>query len=232
MYRAAEKRWRQSDGLEAELIDVEREAGDERVLRVPVSDDAPGWLRGARVFRLGGVDGFWLLRNPFSPEEELRWCAAALCAWAEAPNESNLLATHGPLRDVFADHVAASVAGGSGGRAAASTSASGSGSHGSLLSRLSWVTFGYHYQWTSRTYDARRRSPFPPDLAALSEDLAATVGARIRPEAAIVNYYSAKSTMGGHRDDAEPFQVSSFGLESVLLCSSPTRRWVYDPAVP
>jgi alkylated DNA repair protein alkB family protein 1 len=175
-YRAAERRWRQSSANPA-IIDFDR-GEDGRVFSVPVPAGAPAWLQGARVFGVRGVDGFRFVRCPFSAAEELRWSRAALCDWAEPPNESNLQAHYGRVAGLFASHLR--------GRP-------------SLLSKLSWVTLGYHYQWTSRQYEARRRSVFPAELAALASDLARAAGFRLRAEAAIVNYYAAKSTMGAHK---------------------------------
>lgn len=44
------------------------------------------------------------------------------------------------------------------------------------------------------------------DHARLGADLGRAVGQPLRPEAAIVNYYAPRSSMGGHCDDAEPCQ--------------------------
>jgi alkylated DNA repair protein alkB family protein 1 len=42
-----------------------------------------------------------------------------------------------------------------------------------MLSKLSWTTLGYHYNWTERMYDhTKRQSGFPPKLAKLSSELA------------------------------------------------------------
>jgi len=177
-YRAAEKRWRQSDGREPELLDFERADSDDRMHRVAVDDSsAPDWLRGAEVYGVRGVDGLRFVRSPFSPADELRWSKAALCQWAEPPNESNLLVhSAAPIGDFFRSWVASPST--------------------SELNKLSWVTLGYHYQWTQRRYVARKRSPFPAELASLASDLAQAAGFSLRAEAAIVNYYAAKATMG------------------------------------
>ena len=148
VYREAEKRWRHSlQEPGEELIDFE--LADDRVRRVELAADAPDWLRGAQLYALCGVDGFRFLRCPFSPEEELRWSHAALAAWTEPEaSESNLDLTHAGERGaLWAQHEAAPSS--------------------SALRHLSWVTLGYHYQWSERRYDEARRSPFPPALGAL-----------------------------------------------------------------
>ena len=212
-FRDAEKRFRRAeeDTLRREVIDfgeLDRNTATNRGLVrecAPVAT-APTWLRSARVFELCGVEGFRFICNPFSPREQLMWAHRALRSWPEPPNVTNLSDLHG----------GAAACAGAWERHLREP-------RRSTLSKLSWATLGYHYQWTPRCYDPAKRAPFPPDLAALAADLAAAAGWRgLRAEAAIVNYYSAKSTMGGHRDDAEPYEGApivsiSVGLEAIYL---------------
>ena len=81
--------------------------------------------------------------------------------------------------------------------------------------KLSWATLGYHYDWTARSYHRDRRSPMPSLLQSLGAHFAPLCSptnvendckshpSSFTASAAIVNYYTAKSTMGGHRDDLE-----------------------------
>jgi alkylated DNA repair protein alkB family protein 1 len=98
--------------------------------------------------------------------------------------------------------------------------------------KLSWATVGYHYDWTRRLYHEDAYSDVPSALQTIGATFARTVGqavaavpttqakARIgstnqnnqnqqRPpknfavSAGIINYYTCKSVMGGHRDDLE-----------------------------
>lgn len=71
-----------------------------------------------------------------------------------------------------------------------------------LCEKLRWVTLGYQYDWTARTYP-KESIPFPSDLAQFIKKQAASVGIELCPEAAIINYYAIDSTLGGHLDDAE-----------------------------
>lgn len=175
-----------------------------------MAPDAPAWLVNADIYSVRGADGFRCIRGALSPSQQLELAERALCEWAEPPNDSNL-ALHHPAderRGLWARRTRED--------------------RDSLLPRLSWVTLGYHYQWTERTYDPGRRSPFPPSLAALASDIAAACGDPMVGEAAIVNFYGPRSTMGGHQDDAEPHQAApivsiSVGLEAVYLLGGPTK---------
>lgn len=226
-FRAAEKAYKRDGkqpnrGLtpaqECKLIDFDQASGDERVEVMPVAHGAPDWLRAARIYSVRGVDGFRFVRCPFDTDAQLQLVRSALCEWIEPPSANNLATAHGVSNAAAADasqlwarHVDAPT--------------------DSLLSRLTWATVGYQYQWTPRTYDPACRSPFPAALATLAAELAAACGWRLRPEAAILNLYHAASTMGGHRDDAEPCQevpiVSlSLGLDCVYLLGGATKAEV------
>ena len=116
------------------------------------------------------------------------------------------------------------------------------------LSKLRWVTLGYHYNWTTRRYEDGLRSPFPQSVGAMADYLV-TVAAWMQPptsglersgdhcgesaaeclrrghfkaEAAIVNFYAARSAIHGHIDDSErnmaaPIVSVSLGCSAVFL---------------
>ncbi|KAA0187192.1 Alkylated DNA repair protein alkB 1 [Fasciolopsis buskii] len=94
-----------------------------------------------------------------------------------------------------------------------------------MLGRLRWITLGYHYDWTNRRYNEFDRSEFPPLLAHVARQIVDALRteladgglfsglknhsqlydacAHFEPEAAIVNYYRGKTTMGFHTDEVE-----------------------------
>lgn len=73
-----------------------------------------------------------------------------------------------------------------------------------LVYRLRWVTLGYHYDWDSKTYHPAHHTPFPEDLAALSQLLVSASGWEgFKAEAGIVNYYHMDSTLSPHTDHSE-----------------------------
>ena len=213
-FRAAEKRFRRCGTADpsavstlADAIDFARPetntpANLALLETVAVDADAPAWLRDARVYALRGVDGFRFICSPFSAAAQLEWARTALRSWAEPPDGVTNLDPPGAGAPARAREEALWDAHRRGG----SSSSGGVAAAKSQLSKLAWVTLGYHYQWTERRYEPTKRSRFPPQLARLADELASAAGWRLRAEAAIVNYYHAGSTMGGHRDDAEPFQ--------------------------
>ena len=85
------------------------------------------------------------------------------------------------------------------------------------------ATLGYLYQWSTRSYEAGLQTAMPAHLSALCTRLAAAAGHAMAPDAAIVNYYSPGSTMGGHVDDAE------LDLGRPLVSLSPGRVCHYAP---
>lgn len=110
------------------------------------------------------------------------------------------------------------------------------------FSKLSWATMGYQYDWTARAYHEGAKSPVPPLLKELASLFARTSlslsnesSTDFSPSACIVNYYTEKSTMGGHRDDLElaldkPVISISLGLPAVFLLGGKTKDDV--PVIP
>lgn len=113
--------------------------------------------------------------------------------------------------------------------------------------KLAWATLGYRFDWTARAYREKNKSAMPTLLHQLG-CFFAKVGEEINPKnngdvqnysftasAAIVNYYSLKSSMGGHRDDSEldmtkPVVSFSLGLPAVFMVGGKTRE--EGPVVP
>ena len=82
----------------------------------------------------------------------------------------------------------------------------------SLIQQLRWVTFGYHHNWDTKVYQSDHHSPFPTDLAGMTELIAGAFGYETyKAEAAIVNFYHMDSTLGGHTDHSE------FDLEMPII---------------
>ena len=85
-----------------------------------------------------------------------------------------------------------------------------------LLDKLRWVTLGYHHNWDTKHYSDYNASPFPDDLKELCQTVLSSLGKltttgvhqnlmhNYNPEAAIINFYPASSSLGGHTDHSEP----------------------------
>jgi DNA alkylation damage repair protein AlkB len=93
------------------------------------------------------------------------------------------------------------------------------------FNKLRWSCLGYHYDWTTRSYEKNLHSVFPSELSALCSNIAKHVGLSLQPEAAIVNYYPLGTCMSGHVDDAEltmdePIVSISLGRSAIFLIGS------------
>jgi DNA alkylation damage repair protein AlkB len=91
---------------------------------------------------------------------------------------------------------------------------------------LKWTTHGYHFDWDNRLYQEHNKNEFPTSLHELSSHIMKStfVGRGsgnddvvFFPEACIVNFYSNKGRMGGHKDDVEPDQTTP--VVSISLCN-------------
>lgn len=105
--------------------------------------------------------------------------------------------------------------------------------------------YGYR---TERSYSKESKSPIPSAIANLSKIFANTSllldapksskknpNLQFFPEASIVNYYNAKSLMGGHRDELElaldkPVVSMSMGLTAIFLLGGKTKD--EEPVIP
>ena len=79
-----------------------------------------------------------------------------------------------------------------------------------LDQRLRWITLGGQYNWTAKEYLVMQSPPFPEDIGRLLHALFPETEA----QAAVVNLYSARDSMGVHRDVSEECDV---GLISASL---------------
>ncbi|KZS15086.1 AlkB [Daphnia magna] len=104
-----------------------------------------------------------------------------------------------------------------------------------ILQKLRWATLGYHHNWDTKEYDENYRDKFPCDLSRLSTIIAKCVGFKtFTAEAAIVNYYSLDSSIGGHTDHSEknhdaPLISVSFGQTAIFLLGGIEKNVVPTP---
>jgi alkylated DNA repair protein alkB family protein 1 len=127
--------------------------------------------------------GFYFIDNALTIDEQLYWAEECLTKLptSQVPNPSNLDSHYGHIDIVNLFKTAYQL----------HSNCHSENVHHSktLLNQLRWITLGYHYNWTQRTYDKNHYSPFPENLSELTVSLAKCVGYRIKPEAAIVNFY-------------------------------------------
>lgn len=79
-----------------------------------------------------------------------------------------------------------------------------------LRRKLRWMTLGGQYDWTNKVYPHDAQPGFPRDVS----DLIRGIFPQVRPEAAIVNFYSPGDTLSMHRDVSESCDA---GLVSISL---------------
>lgn len=76
--------------------------------------------------------------------------------------------------------------------------------------KLRWITLGGQYDWTQKQYPTETPPEFPKDIY----DLLHSTFPDMKPQAAIVNFYSPGDTLSLHRDVSE---VADRGLVSISL---------------
>ncbi|XP_054256271.1 nucleic acid dioxygenase ALKBH1 [Indicator indicator] len=167
-----------------------------------------------KAYGLKGYPGFIFILNPFLPGCQRHWVKQCLKLYPQKPNVCNLDLHMAPEKttDLW-------------GQSKEQLKRKGSSKREprSLLEKLRWVTLGYHYNWDTKKYSANHHTPFPSDLAFLSEQVAAACGFRgFQAQAGILNYYHFDSSLGIHVDESEldhsrPLLSFSFGQSSIFL---------------
>ena len=226
--------------------------------------DVDGASRKADVFTFSRFPGFVLVRNPFTAQERQSWTRTLALEYPQlAESRSNISHSYSNVSSQPTPPTADSVPSGRKDTTSAETvtakrSRIEKGApdqpqdavhprqggvdviEASVDPRLAWVTLGYHFNWTKRTYSRKERGPFPPRLCRLCRGIVSSVvGAKdYNPSAAIVNYYNLhrSSSMGGHQDDCEedltkPVVSLSFGISAVFLMGHRTRAVCPVPVV-
>lgn len=79
-----------------------------------------------------------------------------------------------------------------------------------LNKSLRWLTLGGQYNWTNKVYPDDEPPPFPKDIGHMIESLFPDM----KPQAAIVNFYSPGDTLSLHRDVSEKVDK---GLVSISI---------------
>ncbi|XP_066128472.1 nucleic acid dioxygenase ALKBH1 [Saccopteryx bilineata] len=167
-----------------------------------------------QAYGLEGYPGFIFIPNPFLPGYQWHWVKQCLKLYSQKPNVCNLdkHMTREETQDLWEQS-----------KELLRHKEVNKRRRRSLLEKLRWVTLGYHYNWDSKKYSADHYTPFPSDLAFLSEQVAAACGFQgFRAEAGILNYYRLDSTLGIHVDRSEldhskPLLSFSFGQSAVFL---------------
>ncbi|CAL1287633.1 unnamed protein product [Larinioides sclopetarius] len=157
------------------------------------------------LYALKHLDGFVYIQNPFTTYGQRTWIRKCLEKYPTKPSVTNLDLHYKNVDDIW------------------SLKDSSDSEEREYIQKLCWATLGYHHNWDTKIYDPNWRSEFPNCLEDLSRHFAECLGfISFKPEAAIVNYYSSKSSLSIHNDHSEeavdaPIISFSFGQTGVFL---------------
>ncbi|VIO92779.1 ALKBH protein, putative [Brugia malayi] len=138
--------------------------------------------------------GMVMLNDIFKSSSHLQWIKRSLFIYAESPGFTNVGLQVPNVRNVFKEH----------GR------------------QLRWSTLGLHYDWATKIYPFEGEL-LPEELVSLSDVLSQALGiGPMYADAAIINFYSRKSTLAPHVDRSErslssPLISLSFGQTAIYL---------------
>ncbi|KAF0683112.1 Aste57867_24800 [Aphanomyces stellatus] len=223
-YKAVEKKWKQMK-LKGEeelrtllatstapntLIDVKQ--GSSLVYKVGECEILPG--RNRPIYALCDPkdsnhvhSGFFIIPGALDSSTQRSIAEKCLNEYAEAPHTTNLHPLNQQVEKIWLKSV---------------ESRTGYPKTKDPMEKLHWAALGYHYNWTMRAYPEHPASLVPGELQTLGRQCARAVGFDLISEAALVNYYKATSTMGGHQDNVEvtfnhPVVSFSLGCSAVFL---------------
>jgi len=216
-----------------EIIDVRNPAHAEKYVEcfcttAPIEEsDFHSVSNTTKVYRIKNApEGLYLLQNVLNSTSQLHWAKVALEKYSieEHNNLSNLDRINGAESKDCGDCI---------GMKECRDEEAESPKHiwfdsiklndnFQSFNKLRWSCLGYHYDWTSRSYEKNLHSLFPSDLSTLCSNIAKHVGLSLHSEAAIVNYYPLGTCMSGHIDDAEltmdePIVSVSLGRSAIFL---------------
>ncbi|OQR85024.1 alkylated DNA repair protein alkB-like protein [Achlya hypogyna] len=148
--------------------------------------------------------GFFILPGALDASTQRLLAEKCLNEYAEAPHTTNLHPLGQQIEGIWAKSTACAAG------------------QPDPMDKLHWAALGYHYDWTNRAYPREKGSHIPKLLQTLGVACAEAVGLDITSEAALVNYYKAGSTMGGHQDNVEvtfdhPVVSFSVGSSAIFL---------------
>nr|CCA21952.1 alkylated DNA repair protein alkBlike protein putati [Albugo laibachii Nc14] len=223
-YKCTEKRWKQCVALESDLYFFDAKALQSKEKHTRSTDvyrRQDGQLRPVITFDLRQFDahweqhrGFYLIPNAIDGKTQLRLARACLVEFIEEPSITNMHLQGLQIPRLWAR---------------ACEKFPGDPMRCKMFQRLHWATAGYHYDWTARKYYQKDFSKVPKLLSDLAISYARACGLDIIPEAVIINFYTTKSSMGGHRDDVEdtmdaPVISMSLGSSCVFLKGGNTKE--------
>lgn len=225
-----------------EWIDFARvRAEDQRIIRLPPlpKESNDGFYRGP-LYGLNDYPGFVFAPQALSDDVQIELAYRAVTEYCEHPHKTNIDPCAPKLDEIVDESSRMWMAWKEENkRQPCKKPRTGPPSkrHYRSFKKLSWATMGYHYDWTERSYHENLKSDMPALVGRISTIFARTclhvqgntgLEPTFEPTASIVNFYTTKSIMGGHRDDLElaldkPIVSISMGLPAVFLLGGRTK---------
>uniref|UniRef100_A0A7N0TXD6 Alpha-ketoglutarate-dependent dioxygenase AlkB-like domain-containing protein n=1 Tax=Kalanchoe fedtschenkoi TaxID=63787 RepID=A0A7N0TXD6_KALFE len=211
------------------------------------------------AFCLEARPGFYFIPGALSIDEQCHWIKESLLNFPQPPNRTNHKVIYGPIPNLFnaakekkimvSEMSDKSVDTGNETKlsdlefsrwkfieeddVSSRDKSSKSVLASVLLRKLRWSTLGLQFDWSKRNYNAALQHQKIPDaLGQLARRLTAPAmksSGEFQPEAAIVNYFGAGDTLGGHLDDMEadwskPIVSMSLGCKAIFLLGGKSRQ--------
>ena len=99
-----------------------------------------------------------------------------------------------------------------------------------ILTKLRWITFGYHHDWNTKIYNLQQTTVCIPErIIDLCRMISMFMNFDFKPEAGIINYYGRNSSLCFHTDHSElnhqaPLISLSLGRSAIFLIGGPNKQ--------
>jgi alkylated DNA repair protein alkB family protein 1 len=217
-----------------EFLDFSNSDGDGRIIPIQVNNTKEDDAYQGPMYGIKSVPGFIFAPQALSPKLQSKIAYMSVTEFCERPHTTNIdKVPITPNEDQNLDQSMWDLYVTDFGRESRQSTTQKRKPY-KTFKKLAWATMGWHYDWTARAYHDDAQSPMPTILADLAQPFAKAsllmdnaASTDFLPSAAIVNYYTLKSTMGGHCDDLEfaldkPVVSLSVGLSGVFLLGGGT----------
>lgn len=227
-----------------ECIDFSRCGSDDRIVRLMSPTNAED-IYGGPIFGIRNVPGFLFAPQALGEDLQKEIAYRSVTEYCESPHKTNNDQCP-PKKEEYSDESstmwdlwkdeASRLGEGDMQRKKRKQTHNATTRPYRSFKKLSWSTMGYHYDWTERAYNKQYKSEMPWLVGRLSTMFARTsllvegsTKLSYAPTASIVNFYTTKSLMGGHRDDLEeatdkPIVSISVGLPAIFLLGGKSKE--------
>ncbi|VDD85724.1 unnamed protein product [Enterobius vermicularis] len=179
--------------------------GGDAFCNIPVSFEghsSSSWIKqlGLRsvdqwkCLSLENHEGLYILTDIIEEDRHLEWFKRCLYAYPEGSGKTNVHLHFPDAHEIFNNY----------------------------RDRLRWTTLGIHYDWDTKLY-AEKGDPLPVELVSFGSLISEVLGlGPFHPDAAIINFFPLKGTLGPHIDRSErdlknPLISLSLGQSAVYL---------------